>query len=534
MPAAIAFVVLLMGSALLLALSSSLEGLGSFWASPREWLLRLDPAIALDTLSNAAEVVAGVLAIAITVVAIVVELAATRYTHRITALFVREPVNIGVMSFFVLTTVQCVWIAATLGQVSASEPVIPNAGLALTLAMVTVCLLALLPYFAFVFSFLSPPNVIGRIRVNALDAIRKAKRSPKVSLKTDVLEAIEEIEDIARGAVEHSDRSIAMAGIDALADLMLEYDRHVPELPDAWFDMEEEVLHNPDFVSMAPVVLDEMLGDRLWVEVKIFRQYQALFTSSLNRARDVCNIIALNTQRIGTHATGVATSTARAAGPSREPGAGRDELLNLTVRFFNSYLRAAINANDLRTAYYMLNQYRLLVEAAVVAGLDASVMAMAEYFRYYGQLSYNRGQTFLLEAVAYDIVQVIQRGLDIHSPLVDPLINLLLEVDKESGSAAQEESLLTVRRAQVQLAALFLVRGEQARARRIYEDLKNERPERLIRIRDDLTTEDRPRFWEFTDRGVNFGYLPPEQRSKLPEFFAWLGIDPGQGAAAGN
>ncbi|MEJ2131339.1 MAG: DUF2254 family protein, partial [Gammaproteobacteria bacterium] len=145
MPAAIAFVVLLMGSALLLALSSSLEGLGSFWASPREWLLRLDPAIALDTLSNAAEVVAGVLAIAITVVAIVVELAATRYTHRITALFVREPVNIGVMSFFVLTTVQCVWIAATLGQVSASEPVIPNAGLALTLAMVTVCLLALLP-----------------------------------------------------------------------------------------------------------------------------------------------------------------------------------------------------------------------------------------------------------------------------------------------------------------------------------------------------------------------------------------------------
>ena len=516
MPALVAFALLLVASLLLLALSSLLEGLGGFWSHPGDWLSRLDPATALDTLSNAAEVVAGVLAIAITVVAIVVELAATRYTHRITMLFVREPVNIAVMSFFVLTTVQCVWIAASLGQESPSEAVMPNAGLAITLAMVTICLLVLLPYFAFVFSFLSPPNVITRIRMQAFKAIRKARSGSKTPLKIAVLEAIEEIEDIARGAIEHSDRSIAMAGIDALAELLLDYDRGFSDLPDAWFDLEEEVLHNPDFVSMAPIVLEEMREDRLWVEVKIFRQYQGMFTGSLNRARDVCNMIALNTQRIGTHATGLSAGL----------GAGRREaLLNLTVRFFNSYLRAAINANDLRTAYYLLNQYRLLAEAAVKAGLDDSVIAIAEYFRYYGQLSYKIGQTFLLEAVAYDLVQVIQTGLDIHSLVVDPLINLLLDVDKESGSQAQEASLLGVRRAQVQLATLFLVRGEDERAKRVCEDLKHERRERLIQIRDELMAEDRPRFWEFTDRGVNFAYLPPKQRAKLPEFFSWLGIE---------
>lgn len=514
-PAFVAFAALLAASLLLLAVSSLLEGLGGFWSKPGDWLARLDPATALDTLSNAAEVVAGVLAIAITVVAIVVELAATRYTHRITLLFIGEPVNIAVMSFFVLTTVQCVWIAASLGQEMPSEAVMPNAGLAITLTMVTICLLVLLPYFAFVFSFLSPPNVIARIRKNALKAIRKARSGSKTPLKIEVLEAIEEIEDIARGAIEHSDRSIAMAGIDALAELLLEYDRGISDLPDAWFDMEEEVLHNPDFVSMAPIVLEEMREDRLWVEVKIFRQYQGLFTGSLNRARDVCNMIALNTQRIGTHATG----------PSAKFGADRHVLLNLTVRFFNSYLRAAINADDLRTAYYLLNQYRLLVEAAVKAGLDDNVIEMAEYFRYYGQLSYKIGQPFLLEAVAYDLVQVIQTGLDTHSPVVDPLIDLLLDVDKESGSHAQEASLLGVRRAQVQLATLFLVRGEDGRAKRVSEDLQSERRERLIEIRDELMAEDRPRFWEFTDRGVNFAYLPPKQRAKLPEFFSWLGIE---------
>ena len=50
-------------------------------------------------LANAAEVVAAVLAIAITVVAIVVELAANRYSHRITQLFVRNPVNLSVIAF---------------------------------------------------------------------------------------------------------------------------------------------------------------------------------------------------------------------------------------------------------------------------------------------------------------------------------------------------------------------------------------------------------------------------------------------------
>jgi hypothetical protein len=47
----------------------------------------------------------GVLAILITVVAIVLELSATRYTHRVTALFVRDPVNLAVMAFYVLTSV---------------------------------------------------------------------------------------------------------------------------------------------------------------------------------------------------------------------------------------------------------------------------------------------------------------------------------------------------------------------------------------------------------------------------------------------
>ena len=56
---------------------------------------------------------AGLLAIAITVSAIIVELAATRYNYRITWLFVSEPINIAAMSLFVVTTLQCVWVGVS-------------------------------------------------------------------------------------------------------------------------------------------------------------------------------------------------------------------------------------------------------------------------------------------------------------------------------------------------------------------------------------------------------------------------------------
>ena len=93
------------------------------------------------------------------------------------------------------------------------------------------------------------------------------------------------------------------------------------------------------------------------------------------------------------------------------------------------------------------------------------------------------------------------------------------------GEAASEASGRTFsgeRLAQAQRGdfATLLARGDRARARLIQEDMAEERPERLRLIREELSQETRPTYWEFTDRGVNFSYLPPEARACLDEFFA--------------
>ena len=46
------------------------------------------------------------------------------------------------------------------------------------------------------------------------------------------------------------------------------------------------------------------------------------------------------------------------------------EVLQLVVKFFNTYLRATLNARDVRTAYNILNQYRILTEEIIRAGMD--------------------------------------------------------------------------------------------------------------------------------------------------------------------
>lgn len=114
-PAVIAFTALLVTTVILWLLTSTLGSTDlQFLDDPLQWLRLLESQAAFDTLGNAAEVVAAVLAIAITVVAIIVELAANRYSHLITRLFIHEPLNLVVLGLFVVTTLQCVWTAATL------------------------------------------------------------------------------------------------------------------------------------------------------------------------------------------------------------------------------------------------------------------------------------------------------------------------------------------------------------------------------------------------------------------------------------
>lgn len=472
-------------------------------------LVQPNPHSVFDTLNNAAEVMAAVLGIAITVVAIIVELASNRYTHRITELFVSEPINFVVTGFFVVTAVQCLVVNITfdIGD-DVRVGFVPIVGAAVSMIMLVLSLVILLPYFAFVFAFLNPIQIVDRIRRHTLDVIgSKARSWTTARKKQEAVRGIEQLADVALNAMEHKDKGVSMASADALRSLLLDYQGLRERLPTDWFALEGDLAHNPDFVSMAPTVLASMSERRIWLEMKVLRQYQTLYNEALNRMRDMNYLIAINTRSIAERALEL----------------GNTELFELTVKFFNTYLRATINAKDVRTAYNVLNQYRLLAERALSHDEGRHAVEIARYFKYYGGLSFTAQLPFILETVAYDLCTLNELAYQQGSPASRKLLEIFLQVDRESESDVQETSLRGVRKAQVKLATFYLLEGDERLAREVFRDMAGERPERLASIRSELISIRSSDFWEISDRGVNFDYLPPRRKRRMLQFFEWFG-----------
>jgi hypothetical protein len=468
-------------------------------------------------IQNLPEVFAGVLGIAVTVVAIIVELASNRYTSRITELFFKAGINSAILGFFIVSCVQCVWVSF---QTSDAIPWAPVVGTYVALASVTLSLVLLLPYFVFVFSFLNPRNVIRRIREDTLATIREVRAGRAADLdeiKARVIDGVEQIADIALNAIENKDKAISMGSVDALRELTFEYFALKPGMPDAWFDVTAPIAGNPDFVSMTPDTQLDLKQRKLWLEMKVFRQYQMLYNEALNRTRDLNYLIAINTRLLG----------------ERMLADGDSDAHWLAIKFFNTYLRQTINSRDVRTAYNVLNQYRLLAENALTAGATAQVEKIAFYFKYYGLVAFNQGLPFVLETVAYDLCSLNELAHDLDAPNKLSMLADFLEVDKESEVEHEHEATLRgVRKAQVKLATYYLVKGATDLARKVWKDMKDEVPERLISIKQELVQIQTKEYWEVIDRGANFDYLEPRRREKLEEFFSWFGealdIDPGR------
>ncbi len=463
---------------------------------------------ALAAMANMPEVIAGVLGITITVVAIIVELAANRYTPRVTDLFVKSPTNLAVLSFFVVTCLLCIWVGLTGGQ----EGFVPRVGTVVTVSAITACLLLLLPYFVFVFHFLNPHNIIGYMGSSALQAITRGRSVSFHRLRSAKLNAvsgIEQLADVALNAIEHKDKGICMHAVDTLGQLSRDYLAIKSEMPAPWFAMDEELAENPDFVSMQPDVIEDIEKKRYWFEMKVLRQFQMLYGETLNRMRDINYLIAINTRKLAEESL----------------TAGNRQTAAIAVKFLNTYLRATLNGRDVRTAYNVLNQYRLFAEFALRAGAHAEVLETAQRFKYYGQLGFAIGIPFVLETAAYDLCTLNELAFDLDAPCRDALLDIFLEVDKEAEEGHElEASLRGVRKAQIKLATYYLTKGEEGPARAIFEDMKEEVPSRLASIRKELEGIDTPDFWEISDRGVNFDYLEPDRRNMLETYYSWFEI----------
>ena len=463
-------------------------------------LFSFDPETAQNALGNLAQVIAAVLGIVITVVSIVVQLAATRYTPRIAEMFFRDRTNILILGFFSVACIDAVWVS-----LSVSRGFVPRVTITGTLLMATLSVLIMLPYFAYVFDFLDPEQVVARIREQAL-ASALARVGTLEQRQERVLSSIEQLTDVAMNAIGQKDKLIAQGAVDALKSLAVQYLPMKLEAERGWFDISERLRQNPDFVSMSQESVDDLGYQTVWLEWKVLRQLQAIYGECLAEMPDMNHVVAIDTRYIGEAALAV----------------GDGPALSLVVKFFNTYLRVTLNERKVRVAYNILNQYRQLAEKMIEIGHDPRAVEVAGHFRFYGQLAHTMGLGFVTETVGYDMAQLCEVAFLARSRGHDRLLQLLLDLDRTAETKEQEQMLRGVRKAQAKLASFYLEHGAEAHARLIYDDMVDEPVTRLRSIRDELLRTSTKDFWEVIDRGTNFDYLDDGRKERLREFFSWF------------
>jgi hypothetical protein len=375
-----------------------------------------------------------------------------------------------------------------------------------------------------VFWFLEPTNIIARIRREATETAAGGARTTVASrcdgAQAGVVGSMEELTDISSNSISGKDKIIASRAVDALKDFCVDYVAHLKgSASEAWYDLGPTIRQNPDFVAMEAESRHDLESRRTWVEWKVMRQYLGIYNEALQAMPDINYLIAIDTRYIG-EAAAEANDT---------------ELIELVFRYMNSYLRATLNAKSVRTAYNVLNQYRQLVEAMMRKGHASAAAAAVHHMQYYGHVSYDMKLPFVTETVAYDMGTLCEISHELGIAEEEEVLDTFLELDRATARRGQERALMGVRKAQVKLAAYYLIHDERDKARLIYRDMENDPSDRLMAIRQELERVETKDFWEIIDRGRNFEYMPPTQKDAMRRFFTWFeGADSGAMPEAGE
>ncbi len=457
-------------------------------------------AIRTDGLANSmgslAEVLAAILGLSLTVVAIVVQLASARYPAKIVDLFMFDRVNVGVFGFMAAS---CIYVVLVPLLAVDSPPLIASS-LGIGLAVLNFGLL--LPYFGHVFAFLEPTNIITRIedRARGLLAAAATRRlsADKLQLaQQQVAAGVERIADNCMAAVSQSDRNLALHSVRTLEAFVVGYLDVKTDLPPDWDHVDWEF-----FGTLAQEFVDEIVAHGTWLEAKSLMEYERVLRRALAEMSEVVSQLAASTRVMGTAAI----------------AHDDHDFIDLVIRFFNTYIRHGLNARNVRAVYNILYEYRRLA-VEIFEWDDDLGHRVVEHLVYYGRTANDMGMPFVTVTCAHDVRVLCQAVAESQSSRLDDLLRLFLTLDQPSERKSEEVALIGVRKAQSILGAFFLSNGNAEYADLIRRDMRHENSARLTAIRDEILAVKERKFWEITDRGHNFDYVDDSLRPKIGEFF---------------
>eukprot|EP00727_Mastigamoeba_balamuthi_P005508 m51a1_g1577 hypothetical protein (817) ;mRNA; r:96781-100057 len=476
-----------------------------------------------SVLEGVTNIMSVVFAVLVTLIGLVLQFASEKVTSHCLTLFFKDKFITGGLSAVIITQAFSFWIYLECGDHHSTR-----IGMVVCVALVNIELMFLFPFLTYLFFFLDPEVVVTKIMTNGLNAVVAAINSQGVDNAKHQIRAtlaVEYLMDGALSSIKKKNKNIASEILDALCSFLMHYISIKDSAPDVWYDIPLWLKQSPDFLIVNAEELKVLEKRQLWMEWKVLRQYHNIFVEAIKFFKEMCYHICINTRIIG------------------ETAALHQQMhtVDLCIKFFNTYLRTAINLIDVRVVYNTLFQYRQFAELLLdkdrgsTKELATRALQIAKFVRYYAFLCQQRNLSFLVETVAQDLRVMCE--VAIRSSL--PERTKTGKVGWNPARVVFQQTLLSftdfastpdarrgVLRAQVILAVYYLTLNQTAQARKIYKAMdREENKEILLSIREELSMGTTKEFWEVSERGSNFTYLEPHLVEQLGNFFgnfAWF------------
>ncbi len=446
-----------------------------------------DPAAAAGTLGLVGGAEGVTLSIVLLGVMFGIQTSSSRYSPRIIGIFTRNPLNALVLSFALASILYTFLVRA---EVKVNY--VPMASVAVAEALALVNFAILFPYVIYIFEVMRAETLVGAV-------MRRAGRSLK--RRSELMTCVAQVTDIAYGSIQLGDMPVCVMTIDVLGQFTArDYVPAKKKQPADWFKV-----GHADMPGASDQIIAEVNRAKTWFEYGVMTSFVDMLGLTPIHRKEAVHAIAVATRNIGLAAI----------------DAGDPEVAELCVRFFNTYLRTAINRSAPTFASGIMNEYRRFAIGSLEWRRDLAVEAAAHLLRY-GRHFDEAGMPAIYGAAAEDVadlaIEARVRDPQVSYRLAQLLVRNLLDLIPN----ARPIGLNGLFKGVAKLTCWAMWAEERDIAHVLVEGIAAAPPDFVDAALARMESMQSGLFWEVNERVISFDWLEQPMREEIPRLRAAL------------
>ena len=437
--------------------------------------------------------------LSIVIVAVVfgIQQTSSRYSPRIIGIFTRNPLNALVLSFALASILYTFLVRS---EVKANYVPLLSVGVAELLALINFAIL--LPYVGYIFEVMRAETLVESIMRRAQRKLRASTNVHHSRRYRDALmTSIAQVTDIAFGSIQLGDMPVCVLTIEVLGRFLAdEYLIVKKDFAPEWF----QVSH-AEMPGASDQIVAEVNRAHTWFAYTVMSSFVDMVGLTPVHRKEAVHAIAVATRDAGIGAITV----------------GDSEVAELCMRFFNTYLRAAINQTAPTFASGIMNEYRRFAIGALEWRPDLSVEAAAHLLRY-GRHFEEAGMPATLGAAAEDVadlaIEARARDPQVSLRLARLLVRNLLDLTPK----ARPIGLNGMFKGVAKLTFWAMASDQNDVARVLVEGIAAAPPDFVDAALDRMESMQNGLFWEVNERVIAFDWVEQPLRAEIPRLRAAL------------